>query len=202
MVLHDERMSIPGDSAMGYRPPLDKACRGHPEGDYPYFIDRDTFGRAVSCRRQVVWNGVGWRAARCTSDGGDARACRAERIRRLVDLLAVRGEPVEPPRHLSSVAALGTLVHGSTSHHEQVWMVTLPIPMGGTRSVQRPYAVPAGRQPSSPPAQSAHWLAHRAITWRARQGHSCNLHATDRLALRTISTVLLTAIEAIPKRST
>jgi transglutaminase-like putative cysteine protease len=111
----DERMYlIPGDSAMGYRLPLD-SLPWTSEGDYPYFIDRDTFdarGDLPAARtfaeRYGVARGLDVPATVAMQGvSGDQSTVHAAS-------LSVRGEPVEPPGGTLSSAALGTHVHGTT----------------------------------------------------------------------------------------
>ena len=77
----DERMYlIPGDSAMAIAC-RSTACRGRLEGDYPYFIDGDTFDprNESACGRTFAERWF-WRGIECASDGGDAGLAPAQLV--------------------------------------------------------------------------------------------------------------------------
>ena len=167
----DERMYlIPGDSAMGYRLPLD-SLPWTSEGDYPYFIDRDTFdarGDLPAARtfaeRYGVARGLDVPATVAMQGvSGDQSTVHAAS-------LSVRGEPVEPPGGTQTPAVLGTHVHGSTSSPRTGIDGDASDKDATPKAAQRTY-VPATSTLLPARFQSAHWLTRTALCVEARQGH-------------------------------
>ena len=154
----DERMYlIPGDSAMGYRLPLD-SLPWTSEGDYPYFIDRDTFDAR-----------------------GDLPAARtfAERygVARGLDVpatVAMQSSAPLPPGG-GGAGGEGDVPVGVQPQSTGTLSPTLsPQGRGSEKpahnATQRTY-VPATSTLLPARFQSAHWLTRTALCVEARQGH-------------------------------
>jgi uncharacterized protein (DUF2126 family)/transglutaminase-like putative cysteine protease len=161
--MRNERMYLfPGDSAMGYRLPLD-SLPWATEGDTPQVFDRDPFdprGELPPARTFAERYGV--------ARGLNASATvTMQPVSPSATGTAVRGEPVEPHGGTPVQAASRTHVHGSTS-----------APRTGQSgdgedkrsATQRSY-LPATSTLMPARFESAHWLTRTALCVEARQGN-------------------------------
>jgi uncharacterized protein (DUF2126 family) len=150
----DERMYlIPGDSAMGYRLPLD-SLPWTTEADAPQVFERDPF----DARRDLP-------PARTFAERYGVM--RSSAIAPTVTLQPqpagviasnVRGEPAEPRSGTSSPTAHGTHVHGSTSSPRT----------GEIPKAERYQPATTTLMPTR--FESAHWLTKTALCVEAREG--------------------------------
>ncbi|TAG45554.1 MAG: transglutaminase family protein [Betaproteobacteria bacterium] len=148
--LRDERMYlIPGDSPMGYRLPLD-SLPWTSKGDYPYFLDRDTFdarGDLPSARTFAERYGSGVRASLGVTAQPNNRAGSVE-----PSALGTKTSSDQALSGSAAVAAAGSGAPQKTAPAKQFNYIPSTSTLLPTRF------------------QSAHWLTRTALVVEARQG--------------------------------
>lgn len=141
--LRDERMYlVPGDSAMGYRLPLD-SLPWVSEGDYPYFIDRDPY------------------APREDLPSSQSLAQRYGAHSRAVPAASVVPQYPHSPAPAAGLApAFGSVRPAVAS----------AFPAAAAQAATSPASARTSATPVPERQESAHWLMRTAMVVEARQG--------------------------------